>query len=294
MTAMVGEFPELQGIMGRRYAEAEGLPAGACARHRGALPAALCRRCTAYDQDRPGARAGRQARHAYRVFSPLSSGRPAPRILSPCAAPRSGCCASCSSAGWISTFMNCWRCAAAAQPVQRAGTAGEVYDFIAERLRGLLLERADGTSVEMIDAIQANRPGSPLDADARLQALKEFMRLPDAGVLTAINKRIANILKKAPPELDAAVQSGGLTRARRAGAAPHAQRTARQRRRFDRQARLCASLAGPDVDIGGGGRFFRIHHGDGRGSGAAPEPPRLLRDVRLLLVGVADLSRLPG
>ncbi|MHC5720880.1 MAG: glycine--tRNA ligase subunit beta, partial [Nostoc sp.] len=28
MTAMVGEFPELQGTMGRYYAEAEGLPAG--------------------------------------------------------------------------------------------------------------------------------------------------------------------------------------------------------------------------------------------------------------------------
>ena len=63
--------------------------------------------------------------------------------------------------------------AAAAQPVQRPGVADEVYDFIAERLRGLLLEEA-GTTVEMLDAVFANRPRSPLDAVTRLQALREF------------------------------------------------------------------------------------------------------------------------
>src|ERR1700674_1589528 len=63
--------------------------------------------------------------------------------------------------------------AAAAQPVQKAGVTDEVYDFIAERLRGLLLEEP-GTTVEMLDAVLANRPGSPLDAVMRLHALKEF------------------------------------------------------------------------------------------------------------------------
>jgi hypothetical protein len=42
------------------------------------------------------------------------------------------------------------------------------------------------------------RPRSPLDVEARLHALKEFLLLPEAGVLAAANKRIANILKKAP------------------------------------------------------------------------------------------------
>ena len=37
---------------------------------------------------------------------------------------------------------------------------------------------ADGTTAEMIDAVLAARPASPLDADERLQALKEFLRCP--------------------------------------------------------------------------------------------------------------------
>src|SRR5208282_2937939 len=97
-----------------------------------------------------------------------------------------------------------------AQPVRRPGVGEEVYDFIAERFRGLLLERADGTSAEMIDAVLAGRPRSPLDAETRLQALKRFLLLPDAGVLTAINKRIANILRKAPPGAILTVQAAAL------------------------------------------------------------------------------------
>ncbi len=95
--------------------------------------------------------------------------------------------------------------------MQQAAVAEEVYDFIAERLRGLLLERADGTSAEMIDAVLASRPRSPLDADDRLQALKEFLQLPDAGVLTAINKRIANILRKSHPQQDVSVRTSLFT-----------------------------------------------------------------------------------
>src|SRR6202035_3545450 len=78
--------------------------------------------------------------------------------------------------------------AAAAQPVRRAAAADEVYDVIAERLRGRLLEQP-GTTPEMLEAVLANRPRSPLDAVTRLAALKGFLLLPDAGVLAAINKR---------------------------------------------------------------------------------------------------------
>ena len=55
--------------------------------------------------------------------------------------------------------------------MKRAGVADEVYDFIAERLRGLLLEQP-GTDPEMLDAVLANRPRSPLDAVARLAGVE--------------------------------------------------------------------------------------------------------------------------
>jgi len=183
---------------------------------------------------------------------------------------------------------------AAAQPVRRTGTAREVYDFIAERFRGLVLERADGTSVEMIDAVLANRPASPLDADARLQALKEFLRLPDAGVLTAINKRIANILRKAPPERDAEAQISAFTEP-----AEHAlhraltelRRTVGEsiaRRDYAQSLRSLISLSAAVDD------FFESIMVMDEDLGRRHNRLALLRDVQRLLGAAADLSRLPG
>jgi len=79
-------------------------------------------------------------------------------------------------------------------------TGREVYDYIIERLRAYYLDGGAGFTVttEMFDAVLATRPESPLDFDARLRALAEFLELPDAASLAAANKRIANILRKNP------------------------------------------------------------------------------------------------
>jgi glycyl-tRNA synthetase beta chain len=50
----------------------------------------------------------------------------------------------------------------------------------------------------MFDAVLASNSGSPLDIQRRLLALQDFLRLPDAAALSSANKRIANILRKAP------------------------------------------------------------------------------------------------
>src|SRR5262249_8556292 len=80
----------------------------------------------------------------------------------------------------------------------------EIYAFLRERLRAYCLEGAGAAitgraavTTEMFDAVLAARPSSPLDFDARLKALSTFLELPEAGSLTAANKRIANILRKA-------------------------------------------------------------------------------------------------
>jgi glycyl-tRNA synthetase beta chain len=181
-----------------------------------------------------------------------------------------------------------------AQPVHRPGVVEEVYDFVAERLRGLLLERADGTTAEMIDAVLAGRPASPLDVETRLQALKVFLLLPDAGVLTAINKRIVNILRKAPPGLSLAVQTGAL--AEDAELALHRvlgklRPTVEQAIAEQRHADALRALTGLRAAVD---EFFEKimvmdEDLDRRNNRLA-----LLRNVRLLLGGVADLSRLPG
>jgi glycyl-tRNA synthetase beta chain len=69
--------------------------------------------------------------------------------------------------------------AAAAQPVHGPAWIDEVYDFIAERLRGLLLEEA-GTTAEMLDAVLRQPTGFAARRHAA-QALKEFLLLPEAA-----------------------------------------------------------------------------------------------------------------
>ena len=168
----------------------------------------------------------------------------------------------------------------------------EVYDFIAERLKGVLLEES-GTTIEMLDAVFANRPSSPLDGVTRLQALKEFLLLPEAGILAAINKRIANILKKTsvgPQTVDAGALTEGAERhlhqVLTALRAPLEEAT--RQRRYAEGLRSLVGLRAPVDDF-----FERImvmdENIERRNNRLA-----LLRDVQLLLGGVADLSRLPG
>ena len=180
------------------------------------------------------------------------------------------------------------------KPRKRTAVDLEVYDFIAERFRGLLLDRADGTTGEMIDAVLAHRPVSPWDALTRLQALKSFLLLPEAAVLTGINKRIGNILRKAPKQADPIVEASALTE--------EAERTLHgvlqslssgvhlainERRYTDALPALIGLAAAVDA-------FFN------RIMVMAPDPVlrsnrlALLHNVQALLGGVADLSRLPG
>jgi glycyl-tRNA synthetase beta chain len=91
------------------------------------------------------------------------------------------------------------------------GLADEIYDYTMERLRVWYLEGAGGVSSEMFDAVLDTRPVSPLDFDDRLRALASFLQLPDAAGLTAANKRIANILRKAGEQPSPRVDPGLLT-----------------------------------------------------------------------------------
>jgi glycyl-tRNA synthetase beta chain len=90
--------------------------------------------------------------------------------------------------------------------------ATEVYDYIVERLRAYYVEgTADITvSAEAFDAVLATRPASALDFDARLRALVQFLQLPDAASLAAANKRIANILKKVAEPVGETVDASRL------------------------------------------------------------------------------------
>jgi glycyl-tRNA synthetase beta chain len=292
MTAMVGEFPELQGTMGRYYAEAQGYPkelAQALEEHY---------RPRYAGDSLPTTKTGQAVALADKIDTLVGifaielrpTGAKDPFGLRRAAL---GLLRIMLEGRLDLDLFELLGEAAAAQPVLKVGVVDEVYAFIAERLRGLLLDEA-GTTTEMLDAVFANRPRSPLDAVTRLKALKEFLLLPEAGILAAINKRIANILKKTSLRPDVAVNTDALTedaerqlhRVLSDLRVPVQDATAQ--RNYAQSLQALVGLRAPVDDF-----FDRIMVMDDdlerRNNRLA-----LLRDVQLLLGGVADLSRLPG
>ena len=73
-------------------------------------------------------------------------------------------------------------------------TQKAVIDFINDRLKSYCLEKS--YSADEFDAVMTVLPPDPLDFMQRLAAVKAFRQLPEAESLAAANKRIRNILKK--------------------------------------------------------------------------------------------------
>ncbi|WP_330947099.1 glycine--tRNA ligase subunit beta [Thermomonas sp. LB-4] len=74
-------------------------------------------------------------------------------------------------------------------------TTRELYDFILDRLRGYYADK--GVPASQFNAVAEPKPASLYDFDRRLDAIGTFAQLPEAAALAAANKRIGNILKKA-------------------------------------------------------------------------------------------------
>jgi len=293
LSAMVGEFPELQGIMGRYYAEAEGYPQAV------AVAIEEHYRPRFAGDALPSTRTGQAVALADKIDTLVgifAIGERPTGAKDPFGLRR-------AALGVLRILLECridvdlralLESSAAAQPVHKDGLAPEVHDYIAERLRGLFLERGDGTTPEMVDAVLATRPASPLDAEARLRALEEFQRLPEAPVLTALNKRIANILRKAPADGEAVVETALFTEdaERRLhellAAVRHGVTGAAAARRYGESLRGLIALAAPVAEF-----FERVMVMDENPARRANRLA-LLRDAQRLLGTAADLSRLPG
>jgi glycyl-tRNA synthetase beta chain len=69
-----------------------------------------------------------------------------------------------------------------------------LVDFMFDRLAGSLREQ--GYSAQEVDAVLALRPQRLGDVAKRLTAVRAFAALPESAALAAANKRISNILKK--------------------------------------------------------------------------------------------------
>jgi len=216
LTDMVGEFPDLQGIMGGHYARADGEPEAVAAaiaeqylpRYAGdALPVTDAGRILAL-ADRLDTLAGIFAigRRPTGNRDPFGLRRGALGLLR-----------IVIEGGLELDLKKAIAEALSLQPVNESEgqpqLAGEIYDFVMERLRAWYAERDPSITPEMFQAVLAREPRSPLDFDARLRAVAAFARHASAESLSAANKRIANILRQAKGDAGAAPDAGLLKEA---------------------------------------------------------------------------------
>jgi glycyl-tRNA synthetase beta chain len=324
MTRMVGEFPELQGVMGRYYATANGEKAEvAQALDEFYKPRFagddICRR-----KSGPGAGRCRTARHARGIFAVglKPSGNKDPFALRRAAlglgrtliegeldlnleallreavellpkvrgkpgekSPKAGVASSQVDAD----IRKQQETGLSAE--EKAALTGELQTFVYERLRGYYADQGFGS--EQFDAVGAVDVETLIDFDRRLRAVAEFSRLPDAQALAAANKRIGNILRQAGGviggQVDAAQLDAGAEtdlHAAVAAAAAEVEPLVAQRRYVDILRRL--ALLRPPID-----RFFdsvMVMADDAakRGNRLA-----LLGRLRRMFLHVADISLLP-
>ncbi len=291
VTDMVGEFPELQGLMGRYYAEHDGESAEVSAaieqhywpRFAGdALPESPVAQSVALadkldtlvgiwgigliptgDKDPFGLR-----RHALGVL----------RILLERKLPLS--------------LANLLKGSAESFPANAIApdTAKGVYGFMLDRLRQLL--RDTGASANEVEAVLADDPERIDLVASRLAAVQAFASLPESGALAAANKRIVNILRKSGAEAAPAVDRGLL-----ADGAEHDLFMAFQKLEpqvaadYDRQdfaaALRALATAKPVVD-----RYFDDVMVMADDPGIRANRLALLRSVATTMNRVADISKL--
>ena len=201
VSEMVGEFPELQGVMGRYYAQHDGeAPAVAQAlgefyqpRFAGDLiPASPAGRCIAC-ADRLDTLIG--------IFSVggAPTGDKDPYALRRAALGSLRLCIEGNAAVDLAASLDA---AARACGGEATSVVEAVLEFILERSRGYFAER--GIGADVIEAVLSTHPTQPLNLARRVEAVAQFADRPEARALAAANKRIANILRKTEEDFSGA------------------------------------------------------------------------------------------
>ena len=212
LTDMVGEFPELQGIMGNYYAKHDGEHpevAAACSEHY--MPRFA-------GDTLPQSQTGTILAIADKLETLVGiwgvglapTGDKDPYALRRHAL---GICRLLLEKNLSLNLPELIELARAQFPqkeVQEKAQVADIYAFIIDRLRAYLRDQSvAGTSFTSaeIDAVLSQSPAQINDLIARLTALREFNALPQAAQLAAANKRISNILKKTTTAIPAACSS---------------------------------------------------------------------------------------
>jgi glycyl-tRNA synthetase beta chain len=209
VTDMVGEFPELQGLMGRYYAQHDGEdPAVAAAIEQHYWPKVAGDRLPEEGIAQAVALADKlEALTGMFGIGQIPTGDRDPFGMRRAALGVIRILIECNRAVSLSGLVDLGFDAFNAVPAV-ARNADAVLDFIYDRLRGYL--RDQGYTANQIAAVLDARPDEIADLPSRLAALAAFAALPDAAALSAANKRIVNILRKSGSEAANAVDRAQL------------------------------------------------------------------------------------
>jgi len=210
LTDMVGEFPELQGVMGGYYARHDGLP--------GDIADAI------EDHYRPRFAGDTLPRNATGVvvamadkletlaglfgIGQLPTGDKDPFALRRHAL---GIVRMLVERALPLSVHELVALAFRAFPPGHGQAQAEVAYFLRERLVGYL--RDQGYAAQEVDAVVEARPERWAEVPQRLAAVRAFAALPEAAPLAAANKRVGNILKKADEPLEALTVDPALLQA---------------------------------------------------------------------------------
>jgi glycyl-tRNA synthetase beta chain len=199
MTEMVGEFPELQGIMGQYYAEHDNEPASvAAAMNEQYMPR------FAGDQ-LPRGIEGQAVAIADKIDTLVGIfgiGQPPTGSKDPFALRR-------AAIGVLRIIIECELTqldlnALIDESVKQykadgkafdAGLGKQVFTFMMERLRVYYTDI--NIAVDVYEAVLAVNTSRPYDFDQRVRAVNAFRELTEAEALAAANKRASNILRQA-------------------------------------------------------------------------------------------------
>ncbi|MFP4606273.1 MAG: glycine--tRNA ligase subunit beta [Thiohalospira sp.] len=296
LTEMVGEFPELQGTMGRYYAAHDG--------EGDDIPAALEEqyRPRFAGDELPTTATGRALALADRldvITGLFGIGQPPTGSKDPFGLRRAalGVLRICIE-GRLDLDLGELIDRAAASYREQLGadgidpaTEGEAIAFILERLRVYYQER--GVTHDAYEAVRSVAPPVPLDFDARVRAMAAFLQREEADALVGANKRIANILRKAGVEAeqlalpDPALFTEGAERTLFDALTQRREEVAGRAERRDYDGALDA-LAGLREAVDG---FFDQVMVMAEDEAVRNNRLALLADVRRLFLQVADPSR---
>ncbi len=202
-TEMIFEFPELEGVMARAYALAEGLPAATAE----ALLGGVSPRT--HEDDVPATAAGAVLALADRVDKLIgffALGKRPSGSADPFALRRDGLAVArvLNARGWplrLTTLVEAGSAAYAAGPVTASTDVQQaVVEFVWDRVASLLLD--NGAPVNVVRAaIQGSV--TVIGAARRVELLKALMDLEEMPALMALYKRAANLAKGEAVPVDA-------------------------------------------------------------------------------------------